>query len=139
VRWPYRLSSIAVCRPKSELVPHSNRKSSTSASRSILGRSSSPIFPGLLIIGIAREDCELRREIVAEMLHHPLLVAHRVERAGRQAAGTAARRTNRYPDRFRSRAMIKLGARDLAQLIMFAYQAGLVIPRAAHRRAAGGG
>ncbi len=30
-----------------------------------------------------------------------------------------------------SRAMIKLGARDRAQLVVFAYQAGLVIPRAA--------
>ena len=30
-----------------------------------------------------------------------------------------------------SRAMIKLGARDRAQLVVFAYQAGLVTPRAA--------
>jgi Bacterial regulatory proteins, luxR family len=30
-----------------------------------------------------------------------------------------------------SRAMIKLGARDRAQLAVFAYQAGLVTPRAA--------
>jgi len=30
-----------------------------------------------------------------------------------------------------SRAMIKLGARDRAQLVVFAYQAGLVIPRSA--------
>jgi DNA-binding NarL/FixJ family response regulator len=30
-----------------------------------------------------------------------------------------------------SRAMIKLSARDRAQLVVFAYQAGLVIPRAA--------
>ena len=29
-----------------------------------------------------------------------------------------------------SRAMIKLGARDRAQLVVFAYQAGLVAPRA---------
>lgn len=32
-----------------------------------------------------------------------------------------------------SRAMIKLGARDRAQLVVFAYQAGLVVPRAAGR------
>jgi DNA-binding NarL/FixJ family response regulator len=30
-----------------------------------------------------------------------------------------------------SRAMIKLGARDRAQLVVFAYQTGLVTPRAA--------
>jgi len=30
-----------------------------------------------------------------------------------------------------SRAMIKLGARDRAQLVVFAYQTGLVAPRAA--------
>ncbi len=30
-----------------------------------------------------------------------------------------------------SRAMIKLGARDRAQLVVFAYQAGLVTPRSA--------
>jgi Bacterial regulatory proteins, luxR family len=30
-----------------------------------------------------------------------------------------------------SRVMIKLGARDRAQLVVFAYQTGLVIPRAA--------
>ena len=30
-----------------------------------------------------------------------------------------------------SRAMIKLGARDRAQLVVFAYQAGLVTPRTA--------
>jgi DNA-binding NarL/FixJ family response regulator len=30
-----------------------------------------------------------------------------------------------------SRAMIKLGARDRAQLVVFAYQAGLITPRAA--------
>jgi DNA-binding NarL/FixJ family response regulator len=32
-----------------------------------------------------------------------------------------------------SRAMIKLGARDRAQLVVFAYQAGLVAPRSAGR------
>jgi DNA-binding NarL/FixJ family response regulator len=30
-----------------------------------------------------------------------------------------------------SRAMIKLGVRDRAQLVVFAYQAGLITPRAA--------
>src|SRR4029077_18749171 len=36
-----------------------------------------------------------------------------------------------------SRAMIKLGARDRAQLVVFAYQAGLVTPRAARGPAGG--
>jgi DNA-binding NarL/FixJ family response regulator len=33
-----------------------------------------------------------------------------------------------------SRAMVKLGARDRAQLVVFAYQAGLVAPREAAPR-----
>jgi DNA-binding CsgD family transcriptional regulator len=36
-----------------------------------------------------------------------------------------------------SRAMIKLGARDRAQLVVFAYQTGLVVPRAAGQVADG--
>src|SRR6202042_360053 len=38
-----------------------------------------------------------------------------------------------------SRAMIKLGARDRAQLVVFAYQAGLVVARSAGRPGAGPG
>ena len=61
------------------------------------------------------------REVVA-------LVAHGLsndEIAGAMVLSPATAKTHV------SRAMIKLGARDRAQLVVFAYQAGLVTPRAA--------
>jgi DNA-binding NarL/FixJ family response regulator len=61
------------------------------------------------------------REVVA-------LVAHGLsndEIAGAMVLSPATAKTHV------SRAMIKLGARDRAQLVVFAYQTGLVTPRAA--------
>jgi CheY-like chemotaxis protein len=51
--------------------------------------------------------------------------------AGRAAAGAAGRHGPATAKTHVSRAMIKLGARDRAQLVVFAYQTGLVTPRTA--------